>query len=474
MSKLLTSKHVLSATSVLVGDSHPDERADITVKLKPEVTEADVRKMTDHLTWHKVSVTHVNMDWLTIHANGSVKALEQAFKVKLQDYSHEHGTFRHFDGHLTIPDELDGKITAVLGLHNGHQVKSHHRKKAVTSHAAQPQYYPNQIAQVYNFPSGTGAGEAVGIIELGGGYNLASLNAYNAKLGLPNPIIKSVNIGSGKNNPSDVESSGEVCLDIEMIAAIAPKATITVYFAGNTDQDFSNAIASAINDKVNKNTVISVSWGGPEISWAQQSVDAFEQDFAKAVKKGVNVYVAAGDSGSSDGTDQTTVDYPASSPHVIGCGGTEFMSTTNPLSNEVVWNDSDEGGAGGGGFSVSFAAPAWQVPLIKGYKGYTGKRGVPDVSGDASPNSGYVISVNGDVQVIGGTSAVAPLYAALNLLLNESAGRNIGWVNPMFYGGASAFQDITKGNNGKYSAGPGWDAASGLGSPNGTDILAIV
>lgn len=478
MGKLLTSKHDLSANSVLVGDSHPDERVDITVKLKPEITPSEIANLINHLADHNVVVTHTNHDWLTVHANGSVSELEQAFGVKLQDYSYEHGTFRHFDGHLSIPDCLDGKITAVLGIHTGFRAKSYHHKFNPARHQ-QPQsipgFYPNKVAEIYSFPDGDGTGESVGIVELGGGYVLSDLNTYNSGLGLPLPTVKAVLVGKGKNNPADADASGEVCLDIEVIAAIAPKANIAVYFGGNTDQDFSNAIAAAIHDTVNKNTVVSISWGGPEISWSQQSVDAFEQDFAAAVAKNINVYVAAGDSGSSDGTDETTVDYPASSPHVIGCGGTEFKDLNNPLSDEVVWNDMSTGeGSGGGGFSTAFPIPSYQQAIAKSQKWVNKHRGVPDVTGDASPNSGYIISVNGDVQPIGGTSAVAPLYAALNLLLNQAAGRNVGWLNPVFYANEVAFKDITAGNNGKYHAGPGWDAASGLGSPNGVNLLAVV
>jgi kumamolisin len=476
MVKLLTSAHTLSKSAVLVGDSHPDERVSITVKLKPKITPDEVKELVEHLENHDIGVTQVNNDWLTVHANGSVQALEAAFGVKLQNYSFAHGTFRHFDGHVSIPDSLDGKITAVLGLNTGFRAKSHHRKRNASAAAVQSDgYYPNQVAEIYSFPTGDGTGQSVGIIELGGGYVVSDLNAYNANLKLPNPIIHSILIGAGSNNPSDVDSSGEVCLDIEVIAAIAPKATIVVYFAGNTDQDFSNAIAAAVHDKIYHNRVVSISWGGPESSWAQQSIDAFEQDFAAAVYKGVNVYVAAGDDGSSDGTGSSTADYPASSPYVIGCGGTEFKSTSDPLSDEVVWNDQSEGeGAGGGGFSSMFKAPSYQQKLIK-QKGWVGgMRGVPDVTGDASPNSGYAISVNGDMQGIGGTSAVAPLFAALNLLLNQAAGKSVGWLNPVFYAYPSAFNDITSGNNGSYKAAVGWDAASGLGSPNGINILGIV
>jgi kumamolisin len=135
----------------------------------------------------------------------------------------------------------------------------------------------------------------------------------------------------------------------------------------------------------------------------------------------------------------------------------------------VVWNDGAQGGATGGGFSSLFAQPAWQMAAVS-----NAHRGVPDVAGDADPATGYQVSVDGTSTVIGGTSAVAPLLAGLVAVVNQSLGRKVGFVNPLFYSNPTAFTDITSGSNGAYQAGPGWDAASGLGSPLGAQVLAAL
>jgi kumamolisin len=163
---------------------------------------------------------------------------------------------------------------------------------------------------------------------------------------------------------------------------------------------------------------------------------------------------------------------------VVGCGGTKLALNSSSISSEVVWNElSGNEGATGGGVSEVFAVPAFQscagVPAApNGFRG----RGVPDVAGDADPSSGYQLVVDGSSTVIGGTSAVAPLWAGLLARINQSLGKPVGYLNPLLYAasGAASFNDITSGNNGGYSAGAGWDACTGLGSPNGTRLLAAL
>jgi kumamolisin len=193
--------------------------------------------------------------------------------------------------------------------------------------------------------------------------------------------------------------------------------------------------------------------------------------------------VAAGDNGSTDGvTDGSPhVDFPASSPNALACGGTSLQinSGTGQISTETVWNDGSGGGATGGGVSDQFPLPAWQdsagVPASP--SGGTG-RGVPDVAGNADPETGYQVLVDGQQEVVGGTSAVAPLWAALTCRLAQAAGNAFGLIQPDLYAGTTpgtdvaGFQDITSGSNGSYTAGPGWDACTGLGSPAGTALLA--
>jgi kumamolisin len=209
---------------------------------------------------------------------------------------------------------------------------------------------------------------------------------------------------------------------------------------------------------------------------------ALDEAIADGVALGVTVTVAAGDNGSSDGVSggQPHVDFPASSPHALGCGGTSLQAdpSTGVVSSETVWNDGTTGGATGGGVSAEFPLPTWQatagVPAAPA--GGTG-RGVPDVAGNADPDTGYQVLVDGQQTVIGGTSAVAPLWAGLVARIAQSLGDRLGLAQTALYAGVepatpvAGLRDITSGNNGAYSAGPGWDACSGLGVPVGSALL---
>ena len=271
-------------------------------------------------------------------------------------------------------------------------------------------------------------------------------------------------------------------LDIEVAGAIAPEAHIAVYFAPNTDQSFLNAINSAIHDSQRKPSVISISWGAAESEWTPQAMNAFNAAFHDAALLGITVCVASGDNGSSDGeTDKRNhVDFPASSPWVLACGGTRLLANNGKITSETVWNNGTDGGATGGGVSEHFSQPRYQanvgVPKPTRTTNSTG-RGVPDVAGLADPQTGYQVLVDGQQSVVGGTSAVAPLWAGLIAIFNEQLGKNVGWFQPELYGTLSqhgALRDITSGSNGTYKAVKGWDACTGLGTPNGTVILHLL
>jgi kumamolisin len=418
----------------------------------------------------------------TMVLRGPVKAMEQAFGVELNDYEDATTKRRYhcFTGQVSLPDTHAPLVDAVLGLDARPVAKAHFRylkdlKKAADAPAAAPPvaFNPPQVAALYDYPTSVnGAGQTIGILELGGGYNTSDIDTYFGGLGFTPPVVVAVSVDGGTNSPGDPNGAdGEVALDIQVAGSIANGARLAVYFAPNTDQGFIDAITTAVHDTANKPSVLSISWGGPESSWAQASVTALDDACQSAAALGVTITVASGDNGSSDGvTDgQNHVDFPASSPHVLACGGTELIGSTT-IESETVWNDGTEGGASGGGFSTLFPVPAWQSTA-----GISGSgRGVPDVAGDASPESGYNILVDGEQEVVGGTSAVAPLWAALITLINQMKGGPVGFVNQALYEDAQDFHDITQGNNGSYSAGPGWDACTGLGSPNGQEIAGAL
>ena len=424
----------------------------------------------------------------TLVVRGPVQAMENAFGVQLHDYE-EGGPsqpgvpraraghrFHAFTGTISLPQPHADLVEAVLGLDARPIAKPHCRflkdlnDPPITAAAAQASAFnPPQVAQLYSYPTDVnGTGETIGIIELGGGYDANDLDTYFQGLGLATPSVTAVSIDGGTNTPGDPNGAdGEVELDIQVAGAIANGARIAVYFAPNTDQGFIDAITTAVHDSANEPSVISISWGGPESSWAASSRTALDNACQSAAALGVTITVASGDNGSSDGGTGNNVDFPASSPHVLACGGTKLEGSGSNIASELVWNDGSQGGATGGGYSTAFSVPTWQ----QGIAGFAGKgRGVPDVAGDASPQTGYNILVDGQQQVVGGTSAVAPLWAALVALVNQQKGSPVGFINPKLYGLATDFRDITQGNNGAYSAGPGWDACTGLGSPNGQKI----
>jgi len=371
----------------------------------------------------------------------------------------------------------------VFGLDERPQARAHFRWAARPAAAGAASFTPPQVASAYDFPTGVdGTGQTIALIELGGGYATADLTTYFGNLGLPVPAVSSVSVDGATNAPTGDPNSAdaEVALDIEVAGGIAPGTKIVAYFGPNTDQGFLDAITTAIHDTTNAPTIVSISWGGSESSWTAQALTNFDAAFADAATLGITVCVAAGDNGSSDGVSDGSahVDFPASSPHVLACGGTTLSASGTTINSETVWNDGAQGGATGGGISDSFALPAWQqtagVPPSVNPGAHVG-RGVPDVAGDADPQTGYDTLVDGQNGVVGGTSAVAPLWAALTALINQKSGVRLGFFNTQLYAQAkTSLNDITVGNNGAYSAAPGWDACTGLGSPNGTKLATTL
>jgi kumamolisin len=440
----------------------------------------------------------------TIKLIGTIAAMQRAFGVTLVNKTHEGTTYRVREGSITLPSNLVGPVQAVLGLDNRPQAQPHFRVLGeagdISANIAQAggfahphasggntSYTPPQVAALYQFPANaSAAGQTIGIIELGGGYKTADLTAYFKSLGQKTPSVTTVSVDGGKNAPTNANSAdGEVMLDIEVAASVAPGVNIVVYFAPNTDQGFIDAIANAVHDTKNKPSVISISWGGPESNWTAQSMTALDAACQSAAALGITITVAAGDNGSTDGlTDgKNHVDFPASSPHVLGCGGTKLQGSGSNISSEVVWNElTNNEGSTGGGVSNFFPVPTWQSSAgVPKPTNPAGGRGVPDVSGDADPASGYTIRVDGKTMVIGGTSAVAPLWAGLIAVANAQNGKSAGFIQPAIYAakGKAAFRDITSGTNYNgtpvgFKAGTGWDACTGLGSPIGTKLITVV
>ncbi len=457
---------------------------------------ADVDLVRQTLTALGLEVTAVHPATRRIKVAGTLGELSRAFGVTLELVTSRGPggqvvTHRYRVGPIFVPAALDGVVLAVLGLDTRPQFRAHFRPRAAASQGTS--YAPNQVAGIYQFPAGTtGAGQTIAVIELGGGFSTSDLDAYFGSLGIAVPAISAIGVDGASNAPGSDPTGAdvEVALDIDVIGAAAPGATQVVYFAPNNgDQGFVDAISEAAQASPAP-IAISISWGQSEDSWTAQGRAAMDAAMSDAAALGITVCVASGDNGSGDAVSdgQPHVDFPASSPHALGCGGTKLLAdpSTGTIGSEVVWNETASNeGAGGGGVSDQFPLPSWQasagVPAraggSSGGTGGSGGRGVPDVAGNADPTTGYQIYSGGQAQVVGGTSAVAPLWAALVSRLAEATGQRFGLIQPALYTGVTpgasgpGFHDITSGNNGAYAAGPGWDACSGLGSPDGTALL---
>jgi kumamolisin len=453
---------------------------------KHGASEADLKEVRAFAKEYGLSVESEDRAARTVKLQGTVQALNSAFGTEVRHVRHNSQTLHCRTGSLTIPANLESIVEGVFGLDNRPQAKTHFRlrKKNVSpNQAAAVSYSPVQVAEAYKFPTGvTGQGQCIAVVELGGGYNTSDLNSFFQNLGIASPTVTSVSVDGATNSPTGDANGpdGEVELDLEVAGAVAPGVQLAAFFAPNTDQGFIDAVTNAANNATLKPSIISISWGGPESSWTEQSRNSLNSACEDAATMGVTILVAAGDDGASDGTSNgaLTVDFPASSPYVVACGGTSLQLSGETIKSEQVWNDlSANEGATGGGVSQVFAIPSYQstakVPAAP--NGLAG-RGVPDVAGDADPETGYNVVVDGQQSVIGGTSAVAPLWAGLFALINQSLGKNVGYVNSLLYSSSeeSTFNDITSGNNNGYSAGPGWDPCTGLGSPNGAALLAAL
>jgi kumamolisin len=466
---------------------------------------ADAQLVAEVLGEYGLTVTEYHLPSRRLKVSGTIAAMQSAFGTTLTSVTSPHPDgsghvqHRYRTGSLSVPARLGGIITAVVGLDDRPQARPQFRRGpsvrgraaaepedgTAPAAAAGPLTAP-QVASFYQFPEGTdGTGQTVAIIELGGGYTQSDLSTYFSGLGLAVPSVTPVGVDGGANTPGG-DADGEVELDIQVVGGVAPGAVQQVYFAPNTDQGFIDAISDAVHATPTP-IAVSISWGQSEDQWSAQSRTAMDSAFADAAALGVTVTVAAGDNGSSDDPNSQSgvhCDFPASSPNALACGGTKLTGSTSTfaISSEVVWNElASNEGAGGGGVSDVYPLPSYQahagVPgLVAGGTG----RGVPDVAGNADPVSGYLVVVDGQREPIGGTSAVAPLWAGLVARLAQATGKKLGLLQPMLYAGAAAgvatpgFNDVTEGNNGAYKAGPGWDACSGLGSPNGGQLLTLL
>jgi kumamolisin len=563
----------------LLGPADPQQRIEVTIKLRrkterglPTLKEFVAGKRAKGITrqilaerygasredattvqqWavqHGLSVSQLDLGRRQLHIVGSVKAMSEAFGVQMAMYQHSR-TGVHFrcpKSDIRIPKKLSSIIVGVFGLNDMPVVVRNSVRLATKLKSADPKsqfpgsFYPNDVSKLYNFPSGTtGNGQRVAILEFGGGFDQTVLADYfQQNIGLQTPpTVNAIFVLGTTMNVSD-PTTGEVYLDIEVIGAMAPEATIDVYFAPWTGQGYLNAIDQAIHN--DDYAAVSISYGLDEDQsgttanpgWQQLKTNV-DEAFRDASAIGIPVFISTGDQGSSslradltNGMEVTVysktahASYPSTSPYATAVGGTMLYATGTTISKEVVWNELGPlqqnqfyfGGATGGGVSDRYTTvPSYQTsaginPQSANTPSATG-RAVPDVAGNAGATTGYLVSQPPGSQIpvapVGGTSAAAPMWAALMACVRESLNTKFSGKVPVFFlndfiyanGKTSAFRDIVGGRefsydangyptagaftaignnrstaaNG-YNASQGYDLCTGWGSPNGTALL---
>jgi kumamolisin len=528
------SKRTLLPNSRPAGPADPSEIADLTVRVRSsgdlealaEWTSAEAAKplsAREYLTHkdfverygaskqdldrveilaneHDLVVVHRSAAERSVVLRGQLGDLLAAFPADVALYHHVAGTYRGRKGEIAIPQELDDIITGVFGFDTRPKRRAPYRQKRFSQAGpgGENGVPATEFAARYNFPSAEagieldGSGQTIAIIELGGGFRKSDLRRFFQEIGETTPSVTTVSVDHAGNSPTTAESAdGEVMLDIEVAGAIVPKAQFAVYFGPNSgDKGFLDAISAAVHDAERKPSVISISWGEPEDLIDQRGIDAYHELFVEAAAMGITICVASGDHGTADEDamhwdGKIHVDHPTSDSYVLACGGTQIED-----GQDVVWNDgtpfdkSTRGGggwAGGGGISVVFPVPDYQEAANRtdSIDNNQRGRGVPDIAMSAT---NYFTRVDRSEGASGGTSAVAPLMAALVARLNQAKAKNVGFINPFLYANVNKdiCHDVTSGTNAisgtlkGYDAGVGWDACTGLGTPDGQAILANI
>ena len=467
-----------------------------------------IKRVSDTFAGLGLTVLASDAATRSVQLGGPVNAMEQAFQVKLMQFDGVRGAYRGRVGALHIPAALEKDIAGVFGLDNRRVVKRRPdagKKRHVVDHTAattkkRPWFFPAELAAAYDFPDGDGSGQTIGLLEFGGGYFPDDLAAFGKAAGLASlPTVVPISVDKMPTNTND-EATGEVMLDVEVLAGVCPKATIPVWFSQFTEKGWVDALDAATHDAKYKPQVLSISWGYAEdvSAWTAAAVTQVNESLQEAALMGITICVAAGDDGSSDGiTDgHAHVDFPCASPFVLAVGGT--LLRTGAKGSERAWKDgdglrADNGGSTGGGVSARLARPAWQsgLDIAPVNPGQMAGRIVPDVAANASANTGYFVVAGGQQEISGGTSAATPLWAALVARMNQqlaASGKRVGYLTPLLYGAAGAgagplgkagCNDIHTGDNitahvGGFKSTAGFDAVTGWGSPKGKDLLAAL
>jgi kumamolisin len=522
---LLDSERHLRAGARLVGPADPDEVLSITIRVRrrpdapplPDLTRVgtpvtlppaafattygalpgDLERVTDFARGAGLAVVDTDIARRSVVLKGTVAQMSQAFGVDLGRYRTADETYRGREGPLHLPDDLQDVVEGVFGLDNRrmarHSMALSPRRESGTARTLTPP----QVAGLYQFPTPlNAAGETIGLLEFGGGYAQADITGFYSSIGLEPPQLTAVSVNGVSNSPGSQQqpnpADDEVALDIDVAGAVAQQSEIAVYFSSFDENGWVQAVTTAVYPKAGQPapSVISISWGWPELeplpgttfAWSKAAITAVSETFQEAAAQGITVFAASGDHGSSCGQSDRRAHalYPGSDPWVTSCGGTLLTNVSAATFDEGTWQDNNGWATGGGVSDVFVPGPPWQAStntpgsVNDGHKGRT----LPDVAGNADSASGYNVLVYGTAGAVGGTSAVAPLYAGLAALLNAKLGKHVGFLNPTLYSDPTLFRDVADGISNAtdgaqgYSSTAGYDACTGWGSVVGVKLLA--
>ena len=469
--------------------------------------QADADKVATSLAKFGLKVEDVSLETRSMTVSGPAKAMEAAFKPGLAMMrSARDGEYRGRQGAIQIPAELKGVVTGVFGLDERRMARRKSAARVTASDASTlSPLGPGDLEQRYNFPPGDGAGQSIVIAEFGGGFFADDVTAYCNKFQRSVPNVQAVAIDAPaytlqqalalppQQRREVLGDSVEVMMDVEIVSGLCPKASISVYFSSFDQRGWVDLLNKVIAAKP---VALSCSWGLAEDdpSWSANAVDAIDDRLNAARLLGITTCVSSGDDGSGDQIDdgKAHIDFPSSSPNSLGVGGTMLTKSGSTIDEVTWWESPGEraggGGATGGGVSTVFPRPAWQNVKVKSLNaGSIDGRVAPDIAALSGPPLYDLIFVGKDAPN-GGTSASAPLWAALIARINAKlpAAKQQRFLTPLLYQnggsgqpvGKSSSRDITSGNNasnpdpGKgYKAGPGFDAVTGWGVPDGVKLL---
>jgi subtilase family serine protease len=472
---------------------------------------------------HGLTVTDTSVARRLVALSGTVRQMNDAFAVDLGQYESPVGSYRGREGPVHLPDYVADVVVGVFGLDDRPMAR---RASTGTGPPGASTLTPPQVAKLYNLPVGSAAGQTIGVLVFGGGYDLTDIDAFFAGLNQTTPNIHAVSVGGVTNSPIGDPNGddGEVVMDIDVAGSVGVGANIAVYFASLTDQGWADVVTAAVLEPTAlpagwaAPSVLTCSWGWTELEadaptgdaaspwsfeWTKQAINLLSGTFQQAAMMGVTVFNCSFDNGSNgyqnDGN--AHVAYPSSDKWVTACGGTRITNVAGSAFTESTWNDDafQTGSATGGGISDAIDLPVWQQNIVPPSVNAGGRigRGLPDIAGNASYYSGYLLQVDGKPNVQNnGTSSVAPLYAGLIAIINATLGQPVGYLNPTLYAlaknpaYAGVIRDINDGisnavhwvnqdgTTGRpspgYTSGAGWDACTGLGVLDGTKLLAAL